>query len=469
VNGTLFFRATSADYRKEQMWKSDGTPEGTVLVSQFAGAASGASLDVPLVATGGSVYFAAAPEDDPGNVELWKSDGTAAGTTRVRDVYPGATGSKPDSIARVGNRVYFAATDPDAGRELWTTDGTEAGTARVADVAPGAAGSAPKVVGGAGGRVYFAADDATHGAELWTSDGTPDGTTLVADVAPGARASTPLYATAAGAKLLFWADDGVHGIEPWVAPLAAPPPFVVGRHVFYNNSRFDGRDAGINHGDDLAVATDKEALLPGQEPSFDNVTSYARGINGVMFDVNTRFAVFDELRFSFKVGPGGPPSGWAAAPQPLEIVRRSDHLPLDLGRYEITWADGAIKNQWLQVTVEAVTGGVTSAIDVFYFGNLVGDAGSTGTTMRVDAADYSQTRAHLRTLADVDDPYDFNRDGRVDTLDLSLVRGSLFHSLPAPAPSPLTATAAPAALAPSTRQAPPRRTPWLASQGDLLA
>jgi hypothetical protein len=56
---------------------------------------------------------------------------------------------------------------------------------------------------------------------------------------------------------------------------------VVQRHIFYNNSRFDGNDPA----DDAAIAPDKQALLPGQTADFANYTSYSRGINGIMVDI----------------------------------------------------------------------------------------------------------------------------------------------------------------------------------------
>jgi len=60
---------------------------------------------------------------------------------------------------------------------------------------------------------------------------------------------------------------------------------VVGRDVFYNNSFYDGNNPAINAADDEAIATNKQALLPGQTATFANYTSYSKGINGVMVDV----------------------------------------------------------------------------------------------------------------------------------------------------------------------------------------
>src|SRR5207248_6531927 len=69
------------------------------------------------------------------------------------------------------------------------------------------------------------------------------------------------------------------------AAAAVAPPRVVGRRVFYNHSAFDSNDPAITSADDGAIATNKQALLPGQTATFANYTSYSRGINGVMVDI----------------------------------------------------------------------------------------------------------------------------------------------------------------------------------------
>src|SRR4029450_12059139 len=66
--------------------------------------------------------------------------------------------------------------------------------------------------------------------------------------------------------------------------VVTPPPSVGGRHFFYHNSFFDGRNTAADAQDDAAIATDKQALLSGQTATFANVSSYSRGINGIMFD-----------------------------------------------------------------------------------------------------------------------------------------------------------------------------------------
>jgi len=160
--------------------------------------------------------------------ELWRTDGTEAGTFLLMDIYPAiASGVLDFPPARVGNRAYFAAADPVHSTELWTTDGSQAGTRLVKDIAPGrmaglqASPSTPLESASAGGLFFFLANDGAHGLELWRSDGTDAGTFLLKDVCPGT--CTPysafphfqkLEARAIGDTLFFvanndlWKTDG---------------------------------------------------------------------------------------------------------------------------------------------------------------------------------------------------------------------------------------------------------------------
>lgn len=138
----FFFSATTATDGTE-LWVSDGSSAGTKQVINFAGAASGTAPGVGLIAAlgdSGSVVFLA--NNGALGFELWKSDGTAAGTTLVMDIEPGATGSTPTQMTTVGDLVYFVANTTASGSELWVTDGTEAGTHIVSDIGPGNTGSA---------------------------------------------------------------------------------------------------------------------------------------------------------------------------------------------------------------------------------------------------------------------------------------------------------------------------------------
>jgi len=168
-----------------------------------------------LVAIGSTTYFTA--NDGVHGQELWKSDGTAAGTMLVKDINPGSAGSAgpySSNLTNVNGTLFFTASDGVHGDELWTSDGTAAGTTMVADINPGGSGSYAQSLTNANGTLFFAANDGLNGRELWKSEGTPAHATIVADINPyaGSYASN---LTDVNGTLFFTADDGVSGNELW--------------------------------------------------------------------------------------------------------------------------------------------------------------------------------------------------------------------------------------------------------------
>jgi ELWxxDGT repeat protein len=219
LNGKLYFSADDGVSGRE-LWTSDGTQAGTQLVMDL-NPGSAASNPVDGFSAAGKLYFFA--KDATGNYQFWQSDGTAPGTTALTAV----TTLTPPSVAQpnsgclanggvaVGTKIFFTASDPTAGLELWKTDGTSAGTARVLDINPGTAGSGPCYLTAFNGRLYFEAGTAQSGLELWSSDGTAAGTNLVLDIAPGALGSQPRYLVVSGGTLYFLATDVTHGVQTW--------------------------------------------------------------------------------------------------------------------------------------------------------------------------------------------------------------------------------------------------------------
>jgi hypothetical protein len=195
-----------------------------------------------------------------------------------------------------------------------------------------------------------------------------------------------------------------------------------------------------NPADDATIAADKRALLPGEAPSFANVTSFDKGINGIMVDIAG-------LRPGAVVTPSD--FGFGDAPDASVNVRPGAGTD-GSDRVTLLWADedpslgnpDAVANGWLTVTVRAANLGLARP-DVFSFGNLVGETGDgTGAAgWRVSALDLSAIKRALNTDAPITSPADFNRDGRVNALDLAIVKRNLNHSLPLIPPL----TAAPAA------------------------
>jgi ELWxxDGT repeat protein len=196
-----------------QLSRTDGTREGTVLLATFpTGDLSAAQSLAPF---NGSVLLSAAGLAV--GEELWRSDGTPGGTVLVKDLVPGPDGGRPRFIAQVGARAFFAGKVGGAccNYELWVTDGTTDGTVLVADIWPGTDGSSPRDIVDLDGIAVFVAENGTNGAEVWRSDGTPEGTFMVADIAVGGPSSGASQLRIANGRVLFSADDGVSGRELW--------------------------------------------------------------------------------------------------------------------------------------------------------------------------------------------------------------------------------------------------------------
>jgi ELWxxDGT repeat protein len=159
------------------------------------------------------VFFAA--DNGGSGMELWKSDGTAAGTRLVKDIWAGSDGSYPFDLLNVGGTLFFSSDDGIAGTELWKSDGTAAGTQLVKDILAGPGGSYPGSLQYVDGLLFFSADNGVKGSELWKSDGSVAGTVLVKDVWPGSASGTVGNFSKVVNKLIFTGNDGVNGYKTW--------------------------------------------------------------------------------------------------------------------------------------------------------------------------------------------------------------------------------------------------------------
>jgi|GEM_PF-3004213 len=147
----------------------------------------------------GVAYFAA--DDTDVGVELWRSDGTPAGTEVVRDIYAHTSkDAAPHELVVMGNALYFAATGDESGcAELWKTHGDASTTTELSDGC-----AAPEQLTGAGGRLFFrGAGD--YGPVLWVCNGTSAGTRIVRD--------TYGYEVALPTGLAAWDDTVLFGVS----------------------------------------------------------------------------------------------------------------------------------------------------------------------------------------------------------------------------------------------------------------
>jgi ELWxxDGT repeat protein len=134
---------------------------------------SNGSVPMGLTNFNGTLYFTA--DDGVHGDELWRSDGTAAGTFMVKDINPGSAGSNGGTLnlTVVGGTLYLTASDGVDGVQLWKTDGTAAGTVMLTTNLA----TAPRDLANINGTLFF---DNNQG--LWTSDGTGVGTVFVSAI-----------------------------------------------------------------------------------------------------------------------------------------------------------------------------------------------------------------------------------------------------------------------------------------------
>ena len=265
VGHSLYFVASDGIHGFE-LWRTDGTPDGTDMVADaipgsagvfdfFASPCDCDANPTNRLAVSNALWFVTCKWDEEGEPEdtwqLWRSDGTATGTAQMADGIdarflvavgdaalfafydePNQTSALgradsahadtvaalpggPESWSSFPDGIIFTSRSADIGSEPWWSDGTPAGTYLLRDIGGQDASASPSNLIAFGDLLLFSADDGVHGRELWRSDATEEGTTLVADINPGAAAANPTRPIRLGNAVLFAADDGVHGVELW--------------------------------------------------------------------------------------------------------------------------------------------------------------------------------------------------------------------------------------------------------------
>ncbi len=202
-NNKLYFFGTDEKVYVDKLMASDGTEAGTTVIKTIDSAKGYTELQNLTILNNLLIF---------NNLnQLWKSDGTTAGTGLLASVKMGSA-----NFAILNNKLYFAADNTNSSPikdQLWQTDGTVAGTVLFKTINPsGAAGIANLFV--AGGKIYFNASNGINTDQLWVSDGTPAGTVQQKIINPTGRAF-PNNFISYNLKVYFSANNGVNGEQIW--------------------------------------------------------------------------------------------------------------------------------------------------------------------------------------------------------------------------------------------------------------
>ncbi len=202
--GEVSYLLTSG-YHDISLWRTDGTPAGTWLVSTVS-LPHVYTVATAMIVSGAQIFIVAGPI-------LIRSDGTADGTV-ILPLPISASSSQGCSPVLVPLRHGVAAFIPNGVHTaLAFSDGT-AGGSLVLPALPQAETSRCASAAVRDDLLYFAGMDA-NGIEPWVSDGTVVGTRMFADLVRGFFGSHPRDFTAAGKRVFFSADTPSHGRELW--------------------------------------------------------------------------------------------------------------------------------------------------------------------------------------------------------------------------------------------------------------
>lgn len=248
------------------------------------------------------MFFVASTAQNNANIELWLTDGSTSGTRLVKDVRLGINAGLSNTgvgnfLTQVGNKLFFFANDGVTGFELWVSDGTAGGTSLVKDINAGNSGLIVADAIEYAGKFYFL----TNGSDLtsvqdeglWVSDGTALGTTLIKDVnllsrnsvVSGDISNVRELMTVADGKLLFAANDNTSNAEPWISDGTA-----LGTFKLADINTSDPQIAGSSFPDRFrTVGTSAYFVANDSSPSNavgEEIFSYANGAVTLLKDIN---------------------------------------------------------------------------------------------------------------------------------------------------------------------------------------
>ncbi len=217
---TEFLKDQHARFGGRVWFASDGALVSTdgVQVTTHASSAPVLPTGALLLALDDVLLFEAGIDGPSTSSGLYATDGTAAGTTLVRDFAPGPDSAQLRDLQRLGDLAILRATDETHGEEVWTTDGTPSGTSILLDAVPGSAGEILDLVVATDQAFFLSRANDLSTPDLWSSDGTSAGTQVVSSGDPrvGGLIATELVPLARGV-VGFAGLTPEQGTEPWIS------------------------------------------------------------------------------------------------------------------------------------------------------------------------------------------------------------------------------------------------------------
>ncbi|MFN0175185.1 MAG: T9SS type A sorting domain-containing protein [Saprospiraceae bacterium] len=207
-----FYFISPFDVTKYWLYKHGGTPGVTFLIDEVK---SNSQNNIPSIASLNGKVFYQDWEATTG-YELWCAGDSFGSAYLVKDCKPGITSTFPKELTTSDNLVYFwgGGTVP---RELWRSDGTEAGTFKVFQTT-----SSNYYIQNASLRIIenkacFLVKKNTGETEFWISDGTIAGTSKATDLPPSTIDQTYFEAFVLNGKYVYLANDQQNPNLEWIA------------------------------------------------------------------------------------------------------------------------------------------------------------------------------------------------------------------------------------------------------------
>jgi len=472
VSGTIYFIANNL-LNGYELWRINASRDAELVEDAVPGGGirpgAGGSSPTNMTNVNGVLYFQA--NDGTNGFELWRV--TSSGVAELVEdsipgggLTPGSVGSYPASITEVAGTAYFTATDSNRGQDLFTINSSGIaipipGEDNNNEILPGVDSSSPQYLTNFNSVLYFSANAGRRfGTELMrlALNNIPTLTQTNASVS-GAVGSQfvntgtwndidrdTVQLSASVGNILRnsngtwnWSFTPTSRLTNQVVQITATDIFgesssvtftisaavtVVNRQVFYN--RATATSYGNGTGNPVnAIDPLKTALLPGGIAAISNYTNYRNGLNGLVIDVAGLGAGTTVADLRFATWNGISVSGFLATSAVPTVSLIPGGGLNGSTRIKIEFANEAIRNTWLRITLLANANTGLDLSDTFYFGNAVADmnVGNLGSpvTVSVDNIDYASLRRSFSNAVPASNIYDVNKDGRVDPIDLAIV------------------------------------------------